>query len=1168
MKINQTNARLIFGKRFLKIIMRTLLFTFCITVFSLSPNNSLSQNAKIVIETDKTITVDEVFRLISDQTDYNFIYSDDCFEAMSKVHLKKGKVKVSKLLEDCVTSNNLSFKISEEHTIIIKPIEEKIQNIIVSGLVTDEEGLPLVGVTVKVKNKNVGTFTDFNGAYKIKTSEKTILVFSSLGFVTQEVEINGQSIVNVTLVEDISSLNEVVINGYQIKNKRETSSAVTVVKTKDLDVVGTSSIEGMLQGQIAGVDVINTSADPGAAPRIRIRGTATLSGNAEPIWVVDGVMLENGVPATPAELNDPDFLKSFNSSIGGLNPNDIESLTILKDASATAIYGTRAANGVVVVTTKKGIKGKPRISFNYTTAIRPRPRYEDFDLMNSKERAEFSLALLEDGIGVNGNVGVAYWDDLYTRGGITEAEYIAGVRKVSEMNVDWFDILFRNAVRNIADFSVSGGSEKSNYYGSLRYTNDQGLDKVTGYQSYSVMTKLSTELSDRLKLGVILNSSKRDREQNYTTKAFNHAYSASRSLPAYNEDGSYYFYGNYDFNILHEQNNTNQTSKQQEIRTTVNLDYDIAKWLSYNSLLSYTYSGNTTQQYATESSFYITKQRGYNLGQGSANQIANSELPFGGQFNEATFNQESYVVRNSVNAKFTPLEDLKMDLMAGSEFRNNVYDGTSTVNYGYLHDRGQIFYTPQASDEEGHVLRNTAERTLYDRSFISYFATYSSMFKNKYVVNANIRFDGSNVFGSNPAYRYLPLWSVSGKWHIDQEPFLKSANFIDALSIRGSYGLRGNIVEESSPQIISTALAPNQYTFLLEQQIIQAANPELKWETTETINLGVDFSFFKRRLSGAIDVFKDLGKDLIASKNVSSVTGFQTKAVNFANITNKGIDIGLNAKIINKGDFKYTLGLNASITTSKVIKSFIEPSISSLLASTYSVGEVVEGKPINSMYSYRFSRLDEDGYALFLDEDGNEYSVLDPDFDTNVKNSNSALKYEGSRVPTKTLGITNRFNYKGFQLSFLLVTGLDYKIRLQNLAFNSEYIEDEYNMRRGVTDRWREPGDEATATIPWLKSSTASYTQASMFNQSDAQVVDGDYLRLRNILLKYSFPKTITKKIGANSAILKFQADNLYVWANKRLKGMDPETANYNTSFSGGSLPLPKTFTFGVSLNF
>ncbi|MDN3663852.1 SusC/RagA family TonB-linked outer membrane protein [Algibacter miyuki] len=1150
--------------------MRTFLFTFCLTVFGLSPNNSISQSAKIIIETDKTVSVDEVFKMISDQTDYNFIYSDDCFESISEVHLKKGKVKVSKLLEDCVTSNNLSFVISEEHTIIIKqPVVEKQQDIIVSGLVTDEQGVPLAGATVKVKNKNVGTFTNFDGAYKIKASENTTLIFSSMGFVTQEVAVNGLSVVNVILIEDISALNEVVINGYQTKDKRETSSAVTVIKTSEIDVVGSSSIENMIQGQIAGVSVVNSSAEPGTAARIRIRGTATLSGNAEPIWVVDGVVLESGVPATPAELNDPDFLKSFNSSIGGVNPNDIESLTILKDASATAIYGTRAANGVIVVTTKKGKRGKPRISINHTSGIQPRPTYEDFDLMNSQERAQFSFELLEDQIPLHGVVGVAYYDGLFTRGGLSEEDYIAGIRYTSELNEDWFDLLFRNAVTNTTDFSVSGGSDKSNYYTSLSYTSQDGIDKTTDYQSYNIMAKVNTELSSKVNLGIILNASKRDREQNYTTNAFDYAYTRSRSLPAYNDDGSLFFYrdGQYQYSFLNEQNTTNQTSKQNETRATVSLDYKITDWLTYNALTSYTYSGSVMQQYATEASNYVSKIRGYNLGAGSAGQIEDSSLPFGGVYNQTDYTQNSYVTRNSLNSKFNLLDDLSIDLLAGTEFRNVVYDGLTSQNYGYLHDRGQIFYNPQESEEQGEIKRNTVSRSLSDRSFMSYFGTFSSMFKNKYVINANIRFDGSNLFGSNPDYRYLPLWSVSGKWHIDQESFLDSADFIDALSIRASYGLRGNIVQNSSPQIISSALAPNSYTFLNEQYIIQPANPELKWETTETVNLGIDFSFFNRRLSGSLDVFKDFGNDLIASKNVSSVTGFQSKPVNFANITTEGIDIGLNATIVKSENFKYNLGINASITGSEVTKSFIEPSVASLISSTYTVGEVVEGKPLNSMYSYRFSRLTDEGAALFFDGEGNEYGVGDPEFFSNIYQNPDALKYEGSRVPTSTIGITNRFNYKNFQLSFLLVAGLDYKIRLQNLAFDSEYIQDDFNLRRGVSNRWRQPGDENTADIPWLGNGYYMLYESDLFNSSDAQTINGNYLRLRNVLFQYSFPKTFIEKAGISNLVLKFQADNLFVLADKRLNGMDPETANFNTSFWGSSLPLPKTFTFGVSLN-
>ncbi len=1166
----------LFRKKLITNLMKTFIFLFCTAVFSSTPINLFSQNENIVVDVDKTVTVDQVFEIIKAQTNYSFIYQEDLFKNAPRVHLVKGKIKLNALLELSLSNGNYQVGFHNDNTISIRNNESKrTQNtVLIKGKVTDKSGQPIPGATIIYLESSVakGTAADFDGNYKIAVNKdkKATLEFSSLGFVTQKIVVGDSDIVNAVLEEASMSLNEVVINGYQVKTKRETSSAVTVVQMKDIDVVGNNSVEGMLQGQVAGVDVVNSSASPGAAPRIRIRGTATLSGNAEPIWVVDGVVLESGVPATPAELNDPEFLKSFNSSIGGVNPSDIESLTILKDASATAIYGTRAANGVIVVTTKKGKSGKPRISINHTTGIQLRPTYEDFDLMNSQERAEFSFQLLEDQIPLHGEVGVAYYDGLYTRGGLSEEDYIAGIRKTTELNEDWFDILFRNAITSTTDFSVSGGSDKSNYYTSLSYSSQDGLDKTTDYQSYSIMSKINTEISSKLDLGIILNASKRDREQSFTTNAFDYAYTTSRSLPAYNDDGSLFFYekGLYDYSFLNEQNSTNQTSKQNEIRATLSLDYKITDWLTYNGLTSYTYSGSVMQQYATESSYYVSGIRGYNLGAGSESQIEDSSLPFGGVYNQTDYTQNSYLIRNSLNSKFNLLDDLSVDLLAGTEFRNVVYDGLTSQNYGYLHDRGQIFYNPQESEEQGEIKRNTVSRSLSDRSFISYFGTFSSMFKNKYVLNANIRFDGSNLFGSNPDYRYLPLWSVSGKWHIDQESFIQSANFVDALSVRASYGLRGNIVQDSSPQIISSALAPNSYTYLNEQYIVQPANPELKWETTETLNIGLDFSLFNRRLSGSIDAFKDLGNDLIASKNVSSVTGFQSKAVNFANITTKGIDIGLNAAIVKSENFSYNLGINASITGSEVTKSFIEPSVESLLSSTYTVGEVVEGEPINTMYSYRFSRLTDEGAALFFDGEGNEYGVADAEFFSNIYQNPDALKYEGSRVPTSTIGITNRFNYKNFQLSFLLVAGLDYKIRLQNLAFDSEYIEDEFNLRNGVANRWRQPGDESTADIPWLGNGYYMLYESSLYNSSDAQTIDGDYLRLRNVLFQYSFPKSIIEKSGISNLVLKFQADNLFVLADKRLNGMDPETANFNTSFWGSSLPLPKTFTFGISLNF
>ncbi len=1156
-----------------------LLLFFMLLLGVILANPVFAQEKKVTMKYEK-ISLEDVIWNLKKQTGLKFVYSTDDVKDIIVEKLDVKDASVEEVLNVCLANTKLTFQKKDKTVVIVRKIVNKSvtpgtnQKKEITGKVVDKEGYPLPGATIVEKGTLNGVITNPDGIYNITVSgTNSILRISYVGFEVQEIVVGTQITIDVVLNPDSKSLAEVVVTGYQIRDKRETSSSVVTIKTEKLESIGSPSIENMLQGQAEGLNVMTVSAAPGAAPRVRIRGTATISGNAEPVWVIDGVMLENSVPATPAELNDPEFLETFNSAIGGISANDIESITILKDASATAIYGTRAANGVIVVTTKKGKKGKPRVSFNHTSKVSMRPSYDDFNLMNSKERAQLTLESIEDHYDyIEGPCGVAYYQDQYYAHGMSLEDYEAGIRKVQTMNIDWFDMLFHNAYSQTNDLSVSGGSEKSDYYFSINQASEDGLDKISNYKNYSGLAKINTELFDGLRMSFTLQSSRRDRKQYMAhINPFQYAYKTSRSLPAYNDDGTLFFYSTYGFNFLNEQQTTDKNSTQADIKAIADFSYELNKLLTFRSLLSYGSSNTTTQEYATERSNYVAKLRGYSYGNGDDEDIANSRLPYGGVFRQKDFDQKTYLIRNSVESRFSPLADMSMDLMVGQEFRTITYDGLASSIYGYMHDRGKIFYTPQLSEEDGHVLRNTSSRTTYKRSYVSYFGIFSAMYKDKYVFNANIRFDGSNLFGSNPRYRYLPLWSVAAKWHLDREPFLASVDFIDALAVRVSYGLRGNIVEEATPQIIAAALPPNSFTGLNEMEIVQAPNPELKWETTKSINFGLDFSLFKRRLSGAIDIYKNFGSDLIAQKEVSAVTGFMKKAVNYANVTNFGLDIGLSAKIIDKDDFTWTSNINVSFVKSKVTESYIMPQISNLLKSTYTVGQVVEGKPINSMYSYRFARLNDEGIPLFYDEDNNEMQGRDENFAVKILDNMNALKYEGSREPNTTIGFSNTFKYKAFSLSFLFVAGLDYVIRLPEVAFK-EFPSGEYNAPKELANRWRKPGDELFATIPIINGGTyfgSDYLDygSQMYNLSDMRVVTGDYLRLRNLLLQYRLPKSVTDKLGIEGATIKFQAENLFVIANKRLNGMDPETANYSSS-AYGSLPLPKTFTLGLNFNF
>ena len=380
-------------------------------------------------------------------------------------------------------------------------------------------------------------------------------------------------------------------------------------------------------------------------------------------------------------------------------------------------------------------------------------------------------------------------------------------------------------------------------------------------------------------------------------------------------------------------------------------------------------------------------------------------------------------------------------------------------------------------------------------------------------------------------------------------------------------------MEESTPQIVASALPPNEFNQLLQMEIIQAPNPELKWETTSSVNIGFELGMFDNRLTLDVDYYRDYSKDLIASKNVSAVTGFLNKFVNYADVKNQGVDVAVSGYIIRKKQFSWLASLNLGYVKNKVVKSNITPQAESLVKSIYTPGEVFLGKPVNGMFSYRFARLDENGIPLFYDENNNILSEDDPEIEEAVYNNIYNLKYEGTRDPILSGGFNNVIRYKDFSLSFLFSFGLKNKVRLPEFAYNSLPDADQ-NANRKIMDRWRKPGDEAMKIIPVLSGHAGGdshYTKV-IFNKSQKTVVSGDYLRLRNVMLEYRLPGRLVQKIvlgdrQLGGISLKFQAQNLFVWADKRMKGYDPETINYTTT-AYGSLPLPRSFTLGLNVNF
>ena len=1175
--------------------MKLFIFLMCCFTFSLSAN-SFAQQEKVNLDL-RDVSIKTLFSEIQRQTKLHFIFSSEQANRLDKLTVKATDETVKSVLDRIFEGTGFTYTFRDDIIMVRfegeKTVRQAEKEMEIRGVVKDKNGEPLPGVTVLVGGTTLGTATDAKGEFllKVPEQESVALHFSFVGMKTQELVFKkGQKPLTVVMEEDSENIEEIVVTGYQQIEKRNLTSSVVTVKTSELQTIGASSIEQMLQGVVPGLSVVNTSASPGAAPKIRIRGTATISGNADPLWVLDGVILENSVPVTAADLNSPDVMNMFNSVIGGINPNDIESITVLKDASATAIYGTRAANGVIVVTTKKGKANSFNISYQHTSTVSIRPFYDNFDLLNSKERVALAWENYEDGLSIwsstyaNGGPGIEGLLNSYALGQITKEQLNTMANKLEGLNTDWFKILFRNAYTQTHNLSVSGGTEKTNYYISLNYNGEEGVDKASEYKNYGGMVKVNTQLFQGVNMGAIVQVDRRDREMYHSSiDLFNYAVRVSRAIPLREDNGELYYYMGtvtgraHKFNILNELANTSNESTQTDMKGIVNLTVNLYKGLKYEGLFSYASSHSTARDYATEQSAYVADIRGYEYGEGSEDDMKQSPRPYGGVYNETTYEQRSSLIRNGLTYKGSLVENLSIDVLLGQEFRNTNYKGLTSNVYGYFHDRGNTFYEPALGESTGHLKRNKTTRSLVDRSNISYYGVVSAMYDNRYVLNANIRFDGSNLFGSNPKYRYLPLWSVSGRWIISNESFLSDNEMIDNLALRASYGLRGNIVEDSSPSIIAAALPPNAVTGLFEMEIQQAPNPDLKWETTASFNVGLEVGLFDNRLSLDVDYYLDKSKDLIAYKGVSSVSGFSGKYVNYADVSNQGLDISLSGTIIKNKDWRWTTAFNMGYVKNKVTKANSTAQTKYLVQSVYTPGEVYEGKPVNGMFSYRFAGLDDIGMPMFYDKDGKVLGVSSEEI-VNFPYDIANLKYEGTRDPILSGGLNTRIAYKNVSLSMLFAFGLKNVVRLPARAYVTAPADDA-NANSSIKDRWRPGKDNTGKTIPALSSgdgyiatADGNFYATDWYNSSDETVVPGDYLRFRNLMVEYQLPGRWVdnvivggRKLGNVS--LKFQAQNLFVLADKRLKGYDPETINYTTT-SYGSLPLARTFTLGLNINF
>jgi TonB-linked SusC/RagA family outer membrane protein len=836
---------------FRKFVLFFLLISFsCFNVMAQEKNESINMQCNNERLTD-------ALKKIEKMSDYKIIFSYSELQSI-RVNATIKDATAPAAVKILLTGQPLTSTVDGKYIRIFSDTKKGLsQKGFFTGKVIDESGEPLPGVSIRLKNSNMGVLSDANGTFRIPAhgTQSYDFVFTFIGKRTLEkklVEGRGQII---TLEDFVNAIDEVVVTGYQTVNRRESASAISTIAAKDIMVDGASTIDQMLQGKIPGMAVMNTSGEPSATPKIRIRGNATINGNKAPVWVVDGVILEQNVPFNASDINSGDAEYLIGNAISGLNPQDIETITVLKDASATAIYGVKAANGVIVITTKKGHYGKPTITYNGDITINTRPSYSNYNLMSSQQRVEFSKQLVDAGQQFGRvPVGETYegaYEDLLAKT-ITLDQFRTKVDAMQVRNTNWFKYLFRNNITHNHTANISGGSDNLRYYMSAGFSDVEGSAKKSDSRRFNSIARVDALINKHINFQAKINFSTTSNKGYSSVNPFNYAYNTTRTIPAYNDDGSYYMVyakagysgtKNVGYNVLKELDTTGQSSKMDNFDALFRLNINVFDGLKYEGTFSWSNGNTASRNWATDQSYYIgANYRGFDYGQYTAydSEYWDSELPYGGILSQSHTRKTGYTIRNQVQYNKVFNQDHAIDLVGGIEARRNAYKGDSQTGYGWTPEFGEKFNPVLTSSYISYILEAGNTNPSNTNSFTqvaSYYGIASYAYKERYVLNANIRSDGSNKFGSNPKYRWLPTYSFAVKWNMMNENFMKQMKWIDVFSFRGSYGIQGNISENDSPYLILKVGNRDNILGLPKSTINKLPNPDLRWEKTDSWDL-------------------------------------------------------------------------------------------------------------------------------------------------------------------------------------------------------------------------------------------------------------------------------------------------------------------------------------------
>lgn len=1095
----------------------------------------------------------------------------------------------------------------------------------VKGLVlAKDDGKPVPGASVFVDKSTIGeqtavpgviqtsaigTVTDVNGQFSLSVPAGTAyLRVSFLGFESQLIDIRTTQNVKVILESGDNKLSEVIVTGYNDIQKRKNTTATAVVDYSKIRQTGVAGVDQMLQGQVAGVAVTTLNGGPGAAPRIRIRGTASLNGAQDPLWVLDGIPLEGTDLPNVIDKENVDALRNY--PIAGLNADDIENITILKDAAATAIYGVRASNGVIVITTKKGKRGPMQVGFSANTFIGQRTDLDKLNLMNSSEKVDWELGLAarEDLTYRSSMGGVArilnQYNELdnYRQNGFSGLSTDAqnAINTLRNTNTNWGKELYQTTVNQQYTANLSGGTDQATYYFSGAYYNEKGATVGTGLERYNLTLKTDFNLSTKLKAGAALFASSSDRSGYLTetnsgaTNPANYSRSVNPYLSIRNANGGFVYdpdiigASNFSgdiylpFNAIEERENTDYSLKNNSLKGLFNLNWQIIPSLSARSELGLQFDDSRTNKYGGTNSYYIRQARQRTSYYNSATQRYETFLPSGGILENADQSSFMYNWKNILEFNKTFNEKHEVEVMAGSEFRRTNSDNVLSRGFGYdpktLNTQPIIF--PQGNASVNNPSYEGLIRTKLENAYASFYGILSYTYDRRYTLYGSVRYDGSDLFGVDPKYKWLPIYSVSGAWNAKEESFLKEQDWLSNLRIRSSYGLQGNIDKNTSPYLVGTygnvtMLPGNTETGI---SVSSPPNDKLRWEKTSTVNAGLDFGVFNNAVQFTVDYYNRNGKDLIGLEALPFETGFDFTNTNWARVRNNGIELSLFTRNINTPKFSWSTDFNIAHNKSKVLREKVRET--SLTPSR-------EGYPVNGLFVIRTAGLDAQGYQQFM-QNGKAvsfeefYKLYDPwaDFfpgeltESSLTSADyrSLYTYAGDRDPKYTGGFINRFRYNNFDLAVTTSFSLDQMV-LRSDSYNPAMVERGENMSREILNAWSP--SNTSSSLPglvgyntadasrWMVNQWLTVGDPAAFKSYDIWAKSMSYLRVNSIRLGYTLPVGIAKKVYARNLRISVEGNNLFV-AGKNYDGyFDPET--YGNIYAQ---PVTKSFNFGINASF